>query len=134
MIFVEKTQVLHTDASKKDVDRRARGGGSGTTSRVKAEPPSYSAVLAFQDDTVLHVIEGSHLDMGRPSWDWGDAKELQIPKGFGVVFNSGIAHAGGSYLVANGRIHLYLIARNGSKSVDGWFKLVASTGKKPDAK
>lgn len=125
--------MLHTDASKDDVDRRARGG-SGTTNRNKPEPASYSAVLAFQDDTVLHVIEGSHLDMGKESWDWGDAKELKIPKGFGVVFNSGLAHAGGSFRVANGRIHLYLIARNGSKSVDGWFKLVSSTGEKPGPK
>lgn len=128
----KQVQILHKDQDGAEVSKRLDVTGSST--RGAPEPAPYSAVCAFQDDAVLHVIEASHKDLLRDDFDWGDTKELKIPRGWGLLFHSCLVHAGGSYESVNGRLHFYLKMAHGLPSVNGKFKLVENKGVPPGEK
>ncbi|CAM9183284.1 unnamed protein product [Ectocarpus sp. 12 AP-2014] len=117
---------------RQGVAKRMKETGSGT--RGSGEPAPYSAVCAYQEETTLHVIEGSHKILLKDEFSWADAKELKIPRGWGLVFHSCLVHAGASYVSVNGRIHLYLKLKNGLASFNGKIKTVKSKGIPPRAK
>ncbi|CAN0449844.1 unnamed protein product, partial [Scytosiphon promiscuus] len=54
----------------------------------------YAAVCAFQDQTTLHVIDGSRKILLKDELSWIDAEELLIPRGWGLLFHSCVLHAG----------------------------------------
>lgn len=131
--YIHHTQVLRKDMPGEEVeDRMDTTTGSGT--RGRKEPSPYSGVLAYEDETVLHVIEGSHHDLRGDKFSWEDAKELKIPKGWGLIFSSCLVHAGGSYESVNGRLHLYLKAKGGLTSFDRKFNKVQNLGEAPSSK
>lgn len=126
-------QPLHKDQHGRDVQSRMEGGqGSGT--RARKEPPSYSAVCAFDDPIYLYVIEGSHKDFLKDDFDWRKADELVVPPGYGVVFHSCLVHAGGSYAIVNGRLHVYYRCQHGTLTANGKFFRVKQSGVPPRAK
>lgn len=120
-------QTLHKDQPGKEVADRLKGKGNGTRSRK--EPPPYSALCAFQEGTVLHVIEGSHKDLEKDRFSWDDSKELKIPRGWGLLFHACLVHAGASYVLVNGRLHVYLKVKGGLATFEGKFRPVVDTTK-----
>lgn len=122
-------QILHKDQPGKEVLDRMRGKGSGTRSRK--EPPPYSALGAFQEGTTLHVIDGSHKDLEQDEFSWEDAKELKIPRGWGLLFHSCLVHAGASYKLVNGRLHVFLKVKGGLATFEGKFRPVVNIGEPP---
>lgn len=128
----KQVQILHKDQDGEEVAKRLEDTGSGL--RGAPEPSPYSAVCAFHEDAVLHVIEASHRDLREDNFNWADAKELKIPHGWGLLFHSCLVHAGGSYVTVNGRLHFYLKMAHGLLSVNGKFKLVNNHGVPPGEK
>lgn len=128
----KQVQILHKDQDGEEVAKRLEDTGSGT--RGAPEPVPYSAVCAFHEDAVLHVIDASHKDLRGDDFNWDDAKELKIPKGWGLLFHSCLVHAGGSYVMVNGRLHFYLKMAHGLQSANGKFKQVNNHGIPPGEK
>lgn len=86
------------------------------------------------EDTVLHVISGSHLKPLGEEYRWEDTEEIKVPRGWAILFHSLLVHAGGSYRSPNGRIHLYLRVKGGSTTVEKKFYQVQDNGSKPPTK
>eukprot|EP00752_Nemacystus_decipiens_P015865 g14173.t1 len=77
----ETVQILHKDQPGKTVDERL-GTDVGSGLRARSEPAPHSAVFAFMEDTVLHVIDGSHIDPLGDEYCWEDSKEIKVADGF----------------------------------------------------
>ena len=121
-----KKQVLHRDHSGEDIDAKMRGGGRGPRSRPQAPP--FSALCAFQENTVLHSIDGSHLLPLRTQFDKDQTKQHKIPVGWACLFHAAAVHAGmGSSGPYHARVHMYLKPRGVSNVYGG--KIQITTGR-----
>ena len=85
-------------------------------------------------DTTLHVIPGSHLEPWKDAWDWADAVEVSIPRGWGILFSGMLVHSGASFRYVNGRIHVYLRARDAGATFRGEFSQCVEVGTPPSPK
>lgn len=103
-------QVLHRDHCGEDIDAKMRGEGRGPRSRP--QPPPFSALCAFQENTVLHAIDGSHLKPLRTQFSTNQAKKREIPVGWVCLFHATLIHGGmGSSGLYHARAHMYLKPR-----------------------
>ncbi|CAM9735083.1 unnamed protein product [Ectocarpus sp. 6 AP-2014] len=127
----EQNQRLHKDQSGSTVGRRLQGEGP---SKVRQSAP-YSGLFAFQHQAFLHVIDGSHKDFDKQDgFHWKDAHEITIPPGHAILFHSCLVHAGSTYDVVNGRLHIHFKSSFGSSTADGKFWLVDCAGSPPRAR
>lgn len=87
----------------------SRTDPSRTGKRKRPEPSRFSAVSAFQPNTVLHVVKGSHLLGGDKNFSQATPYVHSIPTGWSAVFNSILVHHGmGTTDKVNVRGHMYL--------------------------
>ena len=118
-----KKQVLHRDHCGEEIDAKMRGRGRGPRSRPQAPP--FSALCAFQENTVLHAIDGSHLLPLRTQFDIGQTKQHEIPVGWACLFHAAAVHAGmGSSGPYHARVHMYLKPRGVSNVYGGKIRLI----------
>ena len=103
-----KKQLLHRDYNGEDIDANM-GGMIGRGSRSRPQAPPFSALCAFQDNTHLHAIDGSHLNPSQTNFNSNQAKACHIPTGYACVFQAGLVHSGmGSVGLYHARVHMYL--------------------------
>lgn len=118
-----KKQVLHRDHCGEEIDAKMRGGGRGPRSRPQAPP--FSALCAFQENTVLHAIDGSHLLPLRTQFGIDQTKQYEIPVGWACLFHAAAVHAGmGSYGPYHARVHMYLKPSGVSNVYGGKIQLI----------
>ncbi|CAN0006558.1 unnamed protein product [Ectocarpus sp. 4 AP-2014] len=103
-------QMWHRDGRAKEV--LAKTHPSHKDKRTRPEPHPFSAVIAFQENTVLHVVRGSH-NRGEENDFSQDAPHAHhIPIGYAAVFYSILVHRGmgtdGDRPSENVRGHMYL--------------------------
>ncbi|CAM9986978.1 unnamed protein product [Ectocarpus sp. 6 AP-2014] len=103
-------QMWHRDGRAKEV--LAKTDPSHKGKRTRPEPHPFSAVIAFQENTVLHVVKGSH-NRGEENDFSQDAPHTHhIPIGYTAVFYSILVHRGmgtdGDSPSENVRGHMYL--------------------------
>ena len=102
-----RKQILHRDQCGEDIDAKMGGGGRGPRSRPQAPP--FSALCAFQDNTLLHAIDGSHLSPLQTNFSTDQAKECAIPVGWACLFHAALVHSGmASVGMYHARVHMYL--------------------------
>ncbi|CAN0434945.1 unnamed protein product, partial [Ectocarpus sp. 13 AM-2016] len=103
-------QMWHRDGRAKEV--LAKTDPSHRGKRTRPEPHPFSAVIAFQENTVLHVVKGSHNRGEENDFSQDAPHEHHITKGYTAVFYSILVHRGmgteGDCPSENIRGHMYL--------------------------
>jgi len=118
-----KKQVLHRDQKAEDIEARLLGNGSGTRSRP--QPPPFSAIFALQEQTVLHAIDGSHLQPLETTFSSEQTRKCAIPVGSACLFHATLVHAGmASVGMYHARMHCYFKARGCTSAYNGDVQLV----------
>lgn len=85
-------QMWHRDGHAKKV--LSKTDRSHMRKKTRTEPHPFSAVCAFQEDTVLHVVEGSHNQGEEMDFSEWDAHVHKIPNGWSAAFFSILVHHG----------------------------------------
>lgn len=131
----EANQDLHTDQDREKVRKKRMGTEKQTRSaNFNGVPAPFSCILALRETVYLHVIKGSHWGDQVDDFDWGKAREIEIPPGYGVLFHGCLAHAGSSYSVVNCRLHVYLKCSSDTSSANNEIKWLNAAGTKPAAR
>ncbi|CAN0261029.1 unnamed protein product [Ectocarpus sp. 12 AP-2014] len=103
-------QMWHRDGRAKEV--LAKTDPSHRGKRTRPEPHPFSAVIAFQENTVLHVVKGSHNRGEENDFSQDAPHEHHVTKGYAAVFYSILVHRGmgtdGDCPSENIRGHMYL--------------------------
>jgi len=103
-------QGWHRDQDASAVARSLEG-----KKRSRARKPSrtYSVVSAFQSDTVLGVVRGSHRT-GLTDFKNAESHDHGIPPGWGVLFHSVLVHRGMRSDDRHVRGHMYVAGKSSS--------------------
>ncbi|CAN0515233.1 unnamed protein product, partial [Ectocarpus sp. 8 AP-2014] len=103
-------QMWHRDGRAKEV--LAKTSPSHKDKRKRPEPHPFSAVIAFQENTVLHVVRGSHTRGEENDFSQYAPHAHHITIGYAAVFYSILVHRGmgtdGDCPSENVRGHMYL--------------------------
>ena len=98
-------QIWHRDEIASKVVARMKAGP-----RKRAEPPPFSAVVAFQTGTRLHVVRGSHRRGTESDFSKDEGVGHSIPTGWCSLFSSILVHHGMGSDGEHVRGHMYLTA------------------------
>lgn len=106
-------QIWHRDTQAEKV--LAKTDPSHEVKRTRVEPHPFSAVTAFEENTVLHVVKGSHARGEEYDFSEDISHTHHIPIGYSAVFYSILVHRGmgtdRDSPRGNIRGHMYLTAQ-----------------------
>lgn len=117
-------QALHRDHCEEEIDKQLHGSGRGPRSRP--QPPPFSALCAFQQQTSIHAVDGSHLNPLQTKFSANEAKQCHIPVGWACLFHAALVHAGmGSVGPYHARVHMFFKTKGTPAVYGGKIQLVA---------